>query len=250
VPPIHTNEVNRAVGAEISQADKRRLQKFAIAGNVSGLGKVKHREFAMASGEMTLNKDSYVHRRRAKNDRLCANDHLGARLQEPNGQSQEFHPPHRGSGLEPSDRDIKIWFNRKLLGVRASEVLDPIRHSRQVYYRQSHRHESEQGVRWSTRTVGTSLMPMSFAASTLPCPAIIPSAPSMRTGLINPNSLMLTAICLICLAVCVRGFRARGFSWWGFLYLIFNEGMARLLQDRRQRSTPSLFKAGNGSCAA
>src|SRR5215217_5527899 len=83
-------------------------------------------------------------------------------------------------------------------------------------------------------------MPMSFAASTLPCPAIIPSAPSMRTGLINPNSLMLTAICLICMAVCVRGFRARGFSWWGFLYLIFNAAMARLLQDRRQRLTPSL----------
>src|SRR6266700_2520262 len=28
MPPIHTNEVNRAVGAEISQAHKRRLQKF------------------------------------------------------------------------------------------------------------------------------------------------------------------------------------------------------------------------------
>ena len=80
--------------------------------------------------------------------------------------------------------------------------------------RGSERGSDRRRPRW-----GQSLMPMSFAASALPCPAIIPSSPSIRIGLINPNSLMLAAICLICLAVCVRGLRARSFSWWGSLYV-------------------------------
>ena len=63
------------------------------------------------------------HRRTAENDRQCAKDHPGERLQGPNGQWWELHPPHPGclrsvvpiadekidfGSLEPGDRDIKI----------------------------------------------------------------------------------------------------------------------------------------------
>ncbi len=40
-------------------------------------------------------------------------------------------------------------------------------------------------------------MPSSFAASTLPWPAMMPPEPSIKTGLIKPNSSILAAICLI-----------------------------------------------------
>ena len=36
---------------------------------------------------------------------------------------------------------------------------------------------------------------------------------------------------------------ARGFSWWGSLYVIFNAAMARLVQDRCQGPTTLTFNA-------
>ena len=83
-------------------------------------------------------------------------------------------------------------------------------------------------------------MPTSFAASTLPCPAMIPLVPSIKTGLINPNSLMLAWICLICFAVCVRGLRARGFSCAGSLYVIFKEA-TDLFQSQRKATDRLLY---------
>src|ERR1035437_7525728 len=83
-------------------------------------------------------------------------------------------------------------------------------------------------------------MPTSFAASTLPCPAMIPLVPSINIGLINPNSLMLAWICLICFAVCVLGFRARGFSCAGSLYVIFKEA-TDLFQSQRRANDRSLY---------
>jgi hypothetical protein len=49
----------------------------------------------------------------------------------------------------------------------------------------------------AAHTVGMSPMPSSFAASTLPWPAMMPLELSIKTGLIKPNSLILAAICLI-----------------------------------------------------
>jgi hypothetical protein len=47
-------------------------------------------------------------------------------------------------------------------------------------------------------------MPRSLAASTRPWPAMICLASSIKTGLQNPNFLMLLAICRICRFECVR----------------------------------------------
>ena len=52
-----------------------------------------------------------------------------------------------------------------------------------------------------------------------PWPAMMPSAPSSRIGFVNPNSLMLAAICAICSSECVRGFLAYGTSSPIGLYL-------------------------------
>ncbi len=70
------------------------------------------------------------------------------------------------------------------------------------------------GFLWqdSTYTVGMSPMPSSFAASTLPWPAMMPPEPSIKTGLMKPNSLILAAICLTCFGVWVRGLRSRRLS--------------------------------------
>jgi hypothetical protein len=54
-------------------------------------------------------------------------------------------------------------------------------------------------------------MPRSFAASTWPWPATMPPARSIRTGLLNPNRSMLSAIWRIYFFECVRGLIARGF---------------------------------------
>ena len=55
---------------------------------------------------------------------------------------------------------------------------------------------------------GTRSSPSFLAASTRPCPAMIPSSPSTSTGLVQPNSLMLAAICATCASEWVRGLRA------------------------------------------
>lgn len=57
---------------------------------------------------------------------------------------------------------------------------------------------------------GTVLSPSSLAAASLPWPAIRPFSPSSRIGLVNPNSLMLAAICATCSFECARGFLAYG----------------------------------------
>src|SRR5262249_3184074 len=80
-------------------------------------------------------------------------------------------------------------------------------------------------------------MPMSFAASALPCPAIIPSASSMRIGLINPNSLMLAAICLILLGSVRARIPCPRLQLVGSLYVTLNAAMARPLQDRQPTIT-------------
>ena len=65
-------------------------------------------------------------------------------------------------------------------------------------------------------------MPTEIAASTRAWPATIPSKPSIRTGLMNPNSWMLAAICWICRELWVRGFFGRAFSFRGSLYLMLS----------------------------
>src|SRR6266568_6240951 len=60
--------------------------------------------------------------------------------------------------------------------------------------------------------VGTFDKPTSLAASTRPCPAMMLFSLSIRTGWVNPNSLMLAAIWRICRLECVRAFRAYGRS--------------------------------------
>ena len=50
--------------------------------------------------------------------------------------------------------------------------------------------------------------PPVVAAITRPCPAISPLSPSMRIGFVQPNSLMLAAICAIWASECVREFEA------------------------------------------
>jgi hypothetical protein len=66
------------------------------------------------------------------------------------------------------------------------------------------------------------------------------SVGTINEDLINPNSLMLAAICMICLAVCVRGFRARGFSWLGSLYVTFNAAMLGSSMIGAKDQPPSL----------
>src|SRR5258707_14658397 len=53
-------------------------------------------------------------------------------------------------------------------------------------------------------------MPRSLAASTRPWPAMICFASSIKTGLQNPNVLMLFAICRICFFECVRALLGYG----------------------------------------
>jgi hypothetical protein len=62
----------------------------------------------------------------------------------------------------------------------------------------------------------------------------MPSELSSNTGLMNPNSVMLAAICLICRGVCVRGFLGLELSLRGSLYLIasdFTEPPSRKKED-------------------
>ena len=47
---------------------------------------------------------------------------------------------------------------------------------------------------------------------TRPCPAMMPLSPSTNTGLVQPNSRMLAAICATWASECVRGLRAYGIS--------------------------------------
>jgi hypothetical protein len=49
-----------------------------------------------------------------------------------------------------------------------------------------------------------------LAASTLPCPSMIASSSPISTGLVKPNSRMLSAICRICFLEWVRAFLAQG----------------------------------------
>jgi hypothetical protein len=46
------------------------------------------------------------------------------------------------------------------------------------------------------------------AASSLPCPAMIPLSPSTRIGLVKPNSRMDAAISATCSSLWVRAFLA------------------------------------------
>ena len=56
----------------------------------------------------------------------------------------------------------------------------------------------------STNTHGTSLMPSSFAAAILPCPARTLYSRSISTGLTKPNSLSDERNFVICSGECVR----------------------------------------------
>jgi hypothetical protein len=56
--------------------------------------------------------------------------------------------------------------------------------------------------------VGTAVMPICRAAITRPWPATMPPSSSTSTGLVNPNSRMLAAICATCSSLCVRLLRA------------------------------------------
>jgi len=44
-----------------------------------------------------------------------------------------------------------------------------------------------------------------IAAATRPCPATMPPAASISTGLVQPSLVKLSAICRICFAEWVRG---------------------------------------------
>ena len=59
---------------------------------------------------------------------------------------------------------------------------------------------------------GTCSSPSLRAASTRPCPAMMPLAPSTSTGFVQPNSRMLAAICATWASEWVRGLRAYGIS--------------------------------------
>ena len=59
---------------------------------------------------------------------------------------------------------------------------------------------------------GTRSSPSFLAASTRPCPAMMPFAPSTSTGFVQPNSRMLAAICATWASEWVRGLRAYGIS--------------------------------------
>lgn len=64
--------------------------------------------------------------------------------------------------------------------------------------------------RCDSATVGTSLMPSSFAAMTRPCPAMISQSSLTSTGLVNPNRVMLSAICRTCFFEWVRALPGYG----------------------------------------
>ena len=65
--------------------------------------------------------------------------------------------------------------------------------------------------------------PSSIAARTRPWPARILPRSSVRTGLVNPNTLMLPASCLTCFLEWVRALPGQGLKdvgarcsiWWG-----------------------------------
>ena len=59
-----------------------------------------------------------------------------------------------------------------------------------------------------TAITGTSAIPRLRAASNLPCPAITPSSPSTRIGLVQPNARIEAAISATCASECVRAFLA------------------------------------------
>jgi hypothetical protein len=59
------------------------------------------------------------------------------------------------------------------------------------------------------RTVGTFFIPISLAASTRPCPAMISLSSLIKTGLVKPNRSMLSAIWRICFLEWVRAFFRR-----------------------------------------
>ncbi len=60
-------------------------------------------------------------------------------------------------------------------------------------------------------------MPSSFAASTLPWPAMMPLEAVDQDRIYKAEFLILAAICLIWFAVWVRGLRSRRLSWAGSL---------------------------------
>lgn len=68
------------------------------------------------------------------------------------------------------------------------------------------------GVRCANSMQGTSFIPSFRAASTRPCPAMMPFSPSTSTGFVQPNSRMLAAIWATCSSLWVRAFRAYGIS--------------------------------------
>ena len=59
-------------------------------------------------------------------------------------------------------------------------------------------------------TAGTDGMPTNLAAHHRACPARSMLFSSSKTGLTNPNALMLSAICWICFFECVRTFFGLG----------------------------------------
>ena len=54
------------------------------------------------------------------------------------------------------------------------------------------------------------MIPSFCAASTRPCPAMMPPSSSIRTGVVQPHSLMLPAIWDTWVSECVLAFRAYG----------------------------------------
>ena len=58
--------------------------------------------------------------------------------------------------------------------------------------------------------VGTSAMPIAFAASSRPWPAMIEPSGSIRIGLVKPNSRIEAAICSSCRFGWVRALRGSG----------------------------------------
>ena len=63
------------------------------------------------------------------------------------------------------------------------------------------------GERCASSITGTSVRPSLRAAASRPWPAMMPFAPSTRTGEVQPYSTMLAAIFATCSSLWVRGFR-------------------------------------------
>jgi hypothetical protein len=80
---------------------------------------------------------------------------------------------------EPGNLHIKVQIDESL-------QFDPSRHSGRACCRRGRKALRWAASRWDRRTAGTLCRPMSLAASTLPCPAMISSSSPIRTGFVKP----------------------------------------------------------------